>query len=98
MPNDPFYKSKEWRKLRQRAISRYGTRCRMCGVVDRKIYIDHIIPRRSAPHLALSIDNLQALCERCHNCVKQRDELNPYRGCDSNGYPNDPEHPWNVDK
>ena len=29
--------------------------------------MDHIVPRRVRPELELSLENLQALCKRCHS-------------------------------
>ena len=45
--------------------------------------------------------NLQSLCKPCHS-AKTMAELHgrpvTVRGCDANGMPLDPHHPWNVEK
>lgn len=68
---DPFYESKEWRRVRARVrqeepICRYCQRPAEC--------VDHIIPRKQggAP---FDRSNLQSLCKPCHD-VKRRQEGN----------------------
>jgi hypothetical protein len=45
--------------------------------------------------------NLQSLCKPCHS-AKTMAELHgraiTVKGCDANGMPLDPHHPWNVEK
>ncbi len=92
MAGDGFYQTKAWYKLRQKALTRDKYRCVSCGASVRgkgMAHIDHKIRRRIAPRLALDLNNLQTLCSTCHNSVKQRDERNPERGCNTNGLPND---------
>ena len=67
---DPFYTSKEWRKLRQRVLHRDGHKCVGCGVsVQGKgmSRVDHILTRRERPDLAMEINNLRSLCPGCDN-------------------------------
>ncbi len=52
------------------------------GEVVSATEVDHIVPRRVGPELELSLENLQALCKRCHSrktkaelqgiCVRRR--------------------------
>ena len=45
--------------------------------------VDHIIPRRDRPDLALDPSNLRALCHDCHNRHGQkagRDDTQTHRG------------------
>ena len=52
----------------------------MCGAAVAGAYgahVDHIIPRRVRPDLALDTSNLQVLCVTCHNSAKQKHEKNP---------------------
>ena len=70
-----FLNSKEWRDLRQQALKKYGSNCKYCGS-DKNINIDHILPRKFYPELALDIKNLQPLCAPCNkkkgNSVKKQ--------------------------
>lgn len=66
-PRDPFYRSKEWRKVRYLAIRQHGKKCTCCGVViTDRVHVDHIKPRSKFPRLALCVTNLQVLCEDCN--------------------------------
>lgn len=66
---DGFYKSLEWRSLRYLVLKNCGGRCMCCGnrpsggIV---LHVDHIKPRKTHPHLALALDNLQVLCSDCN--------------------------------
>ena len=65
-----FLSTYEWRCLRMEALRKYGARCACCGATPAdglKMHVDHIKPRRLFPQLALSIDNLQVLCEECNH-------------------------------
>lgn len=68
--SDKFLGSFEWRKLRMKALKLHGARCQCCGASPKdgiRIHVDHIKPRRTHPHLALDLDNLQVLCEVCNH-------------------------------
>lgn len=68
--SDAFLFSFEWRKLRMVALKEHGARCQCCGVTAAdgvRIHVDHIKPRRLFPELALSLENLQVLCEECNH-------------------------------
>lgn len=42
--------------------------------------------------------NLQSLCHACHSIktMRERHGSKPVYGCDVNGMPLDPDHPWNA--
>ncbi len=70
---DGFYQTTRWRKLRRYVLSReplcrdpFGEHAEWCEVVS-ATEVDHIVPRRVRPELELSLENLQALCKRCHS-------------------------------
>lgn len=65
---DNFYRSRDWLDLRYRVLSKYGHRCKLCGLTNREtiLHVDHIKPRSKYPHLQLDEDNLQVLCEKCN--------------------------------
>src|SRR5690625_2439374 len=72
-----FYKSKEWRKLRQFILERDNYECQECkrkGYVTltdeskhKTLDVDHIKELEDYPELAFEPDNLETLCIRCHN-------------------------------
>jgi 5-methylcytosine-specific restriction endonuclease McrA len=65
-----FLETYEWRRVRMEALKKYGSRCQCCGATPAdgvKMNVDHIKPRKLFPHLALSLDNLQVLCEPCNH-------------------------------
>jgi len=67
-----FYNSDAWRDCRAAYLSSIGYLCERCGnklqpakIVHHKIYLtpDNI----SDPNVSLCFDNLEALCQDCHN-------------------------------
>ena len=73
---DPFYKSALWRSARQQALERDLYQCVECEAARQRgervrprpaTVVHHIIPRSERPDLALELDNLQSLCDACHN-------------------------------
>ncbi|MGQ4666517.1 HNH endonuclease [Metabacillus halosaccharovorans] len=70
-----FYKSKEWLSLRGKALDRDNNECQMCklkGKYKQAENVHHIKEVKTHPELALSLDNLQCLCIRCHNVAHDR--------------------------
>lgn len=68
--SNDFLQTYEWRKVRMQALKKYGARCQCCGATPAdgvKMNVDHIKPRKLYPNLALSLDNLQVLCEECNH-------------------------------
>jgi len=68
--SDAFLTSYEWRRVRMEALKKYGARCQCCGAspaTGAVMNVDHIKPRRIFPQLALSLDNLQVLCNACNH-------------------------------
>jgi len=64
----------EWRAARVDFLARHP-RCAMCG--NPANTVDHIIPHRGDDRLFWDRTNWQALCARCHNSHKQRQERRP---------------------
>ncbi|WP_341669079.1 HNH endonuclease [Alcaligenes sp. SDU_A2] len=87
-----------WRKLRERVLARDPI-CQECYRRDHfteATDVDHINGDPSDN----SLKNLQGLCHSCHS-RKTRREMNGSAGvwgCDVNGYPLDPDHPWNIEE
>ena len=69
-----FYKSREWLKCRAAYSSSVGGLCERCkakGIIVPGYIVhhkDYITPENlSDPSIALSFDNLELLCLKCHN-------------------------------
>ena len=65
---DPFLLSVEWKRMRTYIRRRDGNRCVLCGVGVAGLgesRVDHILPRKTHPHLALDEHNLRTLCVDC---------------------------------
>ena len=92
-----FYKTARWQRLR-RAQLREHPLCVFClerGHVSAATIADHIQPHKG-DWTAFCTGKLQSLCEPCHKATKRQIELHGYRtdiGLD--GYPTDPNHPFN---
>jgi hypothetical protein len=72
-----FYQSRQWRELRMDTIKLHGRTCQCCGAAyadTRRIHVDHIKPRYHYPYLALTLSNLQILCDDCNTGKGIRDE------------------------
>jgi 5-methylcytosine-specific restriction endonuclease McrA len=61
-----FYKTREWRDVRYKALVMFGKKCQACGETSGYIHVDHILPRSKYPERELDIENLQVLCEACN--------------------------------
>jgi len=69
MNDDDFLQSRDWLELRYRVLKKHNGWCQACGhkgSPDNPIQVDHIKPRSTHPHLALSEKNLQVLCRNCN--------------------------------
>ena len=74
-PNiEAFYTSRRWRQCRAAFIRERGGLCERCmgrGLITPATQVHHRIPLTTDnlgdPAVALSFDNLMALCDECHN-------------------------------
>lgn len=66
--NDNFYNSRAWRRLRVNFLINNSlcVKCATLGLVSVATVVDHILPINKGGE-RLDIDNLQALCAKCHN-------------------------------
>ena len=91
------YGRNEWRCLSSRYRKAHPL-CRRCGA--KAEHVDHIIDIRTAPERRRDWWNLQSLCHACHNEKTAADKggrsMRPHGGCDADGMPTDPRHPWNA--
>ena len=94
-PHRRLYDRRMWRdEIRPQQLAREPL-CRTCakrGVITAATEVDHIEPHAGDMALFRDPENLQSLCKSCHS-LKTRGA--PDKGCDVNGYPLDPNHPWN---
>lgn len=80
-----FYKTEEWRGLRQLVLDRSHNECERCrerGVPKMATTVHHVMEVKDRPDLALSLTytdregavhrQLVALCDACHNEVHGR--------------------------
>ena len=92
-----FYKTRRWQRRRKHQL-RVHPLCKFClerGIVTAANVVDHVTPHRGDWN-AFVLGELQSLCGPCHKSTKRQIELWGYRndiGID--GYPTDPNHPFN---
>ena len=83
--------SRQWRKLHPLCVY-----CERMGKVTKADVVDHIVPLNGDMARLLDPTNLQSLCKRCHDSVKQSEEKQGYlRGAGKDGIPIDNNHLWN---
>lgn len=61
-----FLRSAEWQRQRRRVLFRDKRICQLCGTCDAS-HVDHIIPVWYTGREQVTDEELQTLCERCHN-------------------------------
>jgi hypothetical protein len=75
-PAKDFYASKEWASVRYAALLKADGRCACCGASRNDgavMHVDHVKPRSKFPELALSLDNMQVLCNLCNTAKSNVD-------------------------
>jgi 5-methylcytosine-specific restriction enzyme A len=99
------YSTTRWQRLRAR-------RLKMQPLCAARSYHGRIVPAREVDHIhpiskggaVWEIDNLQSLCSTHHSLKSWWDRTNRYwadyfvRGCDEDGNPRDPDHPWHEER
>lgn len=78
---EKFYNSDAWRSCRDSFLKSKGYLCERCSTPDNPVTakIAHhktYLTRQNVndPHIALSWDNLEALCQDCHNKEHHRND------------------------
>ncbi len=79
LQRDPWrrwYSTAKWQKLRLSILKRDAFTCQMkgCGRVEidtALLVADHKVAHRGDPDLFWDAANLECLCQRCHNVIKQ---------------------------
>ena len=86
-----------WQKARAAFLLAHPC-CVMCeqmGRLSPATVVDHIRPHRGDRTLFWDRANWQPLCKAHHDGAKQQAEKGRgLRGCDADGVPLDPRHPW----
>lgn len=94
-----LYNRKAWKQLRLDHLARHPlcVYCQREGKLTPATVVDHIQPHKGNIDLFLDSKNLQSLCKVHHDSSKQRAEARQVSeiGSDANGFPLDPNHPFN---
>lgn len=85
---DPFYLSKEWRRLRKVVLSKHKSECQYCkarGIYTKATHVHHDLHRDKYPEYELmeyvalpdgtKIKNLIPCCKDCHETVAHPERL-----------------------
>ena len=86
--------SAQWRAIRKAQLERFPL-CEDCNGPANEV--DHNTNDTSRNLIGVE---LSSLCKPCHSyrtAARERG-LPMVRGCDANGFPLDPNHPWNTEK
>lgn len=89
-------KTARWAKVRRKQLARQPL-CETCGQAALEV---HHIVARSAGGAVFDAANLMSLCRPCHSRVTAMERTGRAymaAGCDAQGYPISPEHPWNAE-
>ncbi len=86
-----------WRKARINYLTQHPL-CRLCaeiGLSSAATIVDHIKPHKGDLKLFWRKTNWQPLCKRCHDAIKQRQEITGIIvGSTIDGEPTDKQHHW----
>ena len=74
--NKAFYRSPQWKSMRQYIYERDRGCCTKCGrfVFGREAHVHHEVPIRVNPLLKLDKNNLILLCPQCHMAEENKEE------------------------
>ncbi|SDE50316.1 HNH endonuclease [Belnapia rosea] len=90
MPVDPYYRTREWRHLREQVLQRDPI-CTCPGCYQPSFAADHIVERSRGGGDDLA--NLRGLC-LVHHAQRSHGAEPHLKGCDAAGTPLDPMHWW----
>ncbi|HEX8553157.1 MAG TPA: HNH endonuclease signature motif containing protein [Sphingomonas sp.] len=97
------YNTSRWKALRLRQLAMHPT-CEGCEAMGRLTpanTVDHRVPIKAGGAPFPGHDGLASLCGPCHGAKTARGveagairSTKPRKGCDADGKPLDPTHPW----
>ena len=95
MPNNQFYKSKAWRKLRSKTVREWRLDNRPCGYCGKpldfvnrfQLSVDHKISLKRRPDLALSPANLHVVHHTCNSKKAAWEEHSDKPQIGADGFP-----------
>ena len=94
------YTTQRWQRLRKLKLQT-NPLCETClkqHRIEPATVVDHIVAINAGGAAYPALDELCSQCVSCHNSksriVEQLGRPLTVRGCDVNGYPLDPNHPW----
>ncbi|MCB2077671.1 MAG: HNH endonuclease [Novosphingobium sp.] len=99
-----IYNTAKWKRLRKLKLQDqpYCEHCKAIGRYVEAIAVDHRTAVSQGGNPFPSLDGLASLCLRCHSAKTARGPeagaartCKPRRGCNADGSPLDPAHPWN---
>jgi hypothetical protein len=93
-----LYRTREWQDLRRDQLEKQPLceECLKTGRTTPATIAHHEKPHRNDRELFFDPDNLASSCKPCHDGALQVQERSGYLpGCDVDGRPLDPAHPWN---
>ena len=101
------YSTATWKRLRLAHLSLYPM-CEGCAAMGRMTVantVDHVTAVRDGGHPFPGHDGLSSYCAPCHSAKTARGteagaikSTKPRRGCNPDGTPLDPAHPWSAGK
>jgi 5-methylcytosine-specific restriction endonuclease McrA len=92
-----FHSGRPWKAARRLAKIRAGHQCERCKRFlpgKGELHTHHIKPVKRAPALGLEPLNFAVVCPECHNAIEPRSGAVRLSGCNIDGSPTDPRHPW----
>ena len=95
------YTTAAWQRLRRAKLSD-APLCEACARRGRHMiaeHVDHVVSIASGGHAFPPLDGLMALCPSCHSIKTNAKDRKggkgvAFKGCDVNGLPLDPDHPF----
>ena len=99
MANWP-YNTARWQRLRSLKLKDQPL-CEACPGIRLASHVDHVHAISDGGHPFPGLDALRSLCPSCHSAKTARGAEagavrsdKPRKGCDADGNPLDPAHPW----
>lgn len=97
------YNSSTWKRLRlaHLSLSPLCVGCEAMGLATPANTVDHVVPINNGGPAFPGHDGLRSYCPACHGAKTARGSeagaartRKPRRGCNADGTPLDPNHPW----